>query len=116
MKALYHPGVLVGFEEAVQMADAGRVAHLTERLRLDLADALAGDAELAAHFFQRARVTIDQAEALFEDGALTLGERVEHVADLFLQERIGGHLGGILRRLVLDEIAERRVVAITDLR
>ena len=31
-----------------------RTAELRERLRLDLADALAGDAELPAHFFERA--------------------------------------------------------------
>ena len=56
---LHQPRVLVGFEEAVQVADTGRVTHLAERFRLDLANTLAGDAELAAHFFQRAAVAID---------------------------------------------------------
>src|SRR5688572_18181061 len=43
-----------GFEEALQLADAGGVAHFAEGLGFDLADALAGDLELFADFFERA--------------------------------------------------------------
>ena len=32
---LHQPGILVGFEEAVQVADTGWVTHLAERFRLD---------------------------------------------------------------------------------
>ncbi len=54
---------LLGVEEAVQLADARRVAHLAERLGLDLADALAGHLELLADLFERAAVAVDEAEA-----------------------------------------------------
>jgi hypothetical protein len=43
------------------------MAHLAQRLGLDLADALAGDLELAPDFFERAAVTVDQPESLLED-------------------------------------------------
>jgi hypothetical protein len=50
----------------------GGMAHFAQRLGFDLADALAGDVELAAHFLQRARVAVAQAEAQFQDLALAL--------------------------------------------
>ena len=37
-------------DEAFQLPDAGGVAHFPQGFRLDLADALAGDLELAADF------------------------------------------------------------------
>ena len=54
------------------MADTGGVAHFAEGFGLDLADALAGDAELAADFLEGAAVAVDEAEALFQDLAFTL--------------------------------------------
>ena len=81
----------------MQVADAGWVPHLAQRLRLDLADAFARDAELAAHFLKRARVTVNEPKALFEHRAFALGQRVEHIANLFLEQRVGRHLRRILR-------------------
>ena len=104
------------FEEAFELADARRVTHLAQRLGFDLADALAGDPELPAHFLQRAAVAVDQAEAQFQHLALALGQGLEHVADLVLQQRDSGHVGGIFRGLVLDEIAEIGVLAVADRR
>ena len=40
--------------------------HLAQGFRLDLADALARDAELPAHFLESAAVTVDQSKTLFE--------------------------------------------------
>ncbi len=53
------------FDEAFQLPDAGGVAHFPQSLGLDLADALAGDLELAADFLERAAVAVLEAEALF---------------------------------------------------
>jgi len=58
----------------MQVADVGRVTQLAKRLRPDLADAFAGDAELAAHFFERAGIAVDEAEARFEHSAVAFGE------------------------------------------
>ena len=41
----------VRVEEALELADTGRVTHFAESLGLDLSDALAGDLELATDLF-----------------------------------------------------------------
>jgi hypothetical protein len=46
--------------------DPGGVAHLPQGLGLDLADAFAGDLELAADFLEGAAVAVLEAEALLE--------------------------------------------------
>src|SRR3712207_2884797 len=56
-----------------RMAAVRRMAELLEHLRLDLADALARDAELFADFFQGSIAPIIQAVAQLDDLALTLG-------------------------------------------
>jgi hypothetical protein len=69
---------------------------------------------LFADLFERAAVAVDEAETQGEDAALALGERVEDVDDFFAEERIGRHVVGVFRGLVLDEIAERSIVAVAD--
>src|SRR6478752_7158709 len=105
---------LLGIEEAVQLADTRRVAHLAERFGLDLTDALAGDLELLADLLERAAVAVHEAEAQRKHAALALGERVEDVDDLFTEERERRHVVRVLGGLVLDEVAEAGVVAVTD--
>src|SRR5689334_19162230 len=47
----------------LELLRARGVAQLAQRFRLDLANALAGDAELAAHLLERAAAAVLQAEA-----------------------------------------------------
>src|SRR3954471_21240696 len=56
------PSILCLLQEILEALGAGGVAELAERLRLDLADALARDAELPAHLFERHRVAVVQAK------------------------------------------------------
>ena len=51
------------FEVVPEPLGAGRVPQLRQRLRLDLANAFAGDAELFADFFERADLTVFETEA-----------------------------------------------------
>ena len=102
------------FEEAVQLADARGVAHFAEGLGFDLADAFAGHFELLADLFERARVTIHEAEALFEHFALALVQAAEHVAQFVLEQAEAGHLGRILGGFVFDEVAEIGVFAVAN--
>ena len=104
------PSPVLRFEEAFELPDAGRMAHLAQRFGFDLADAFAGDLKLAAHFFERAAVAIHQAKALFEHLTFAFGESVQHVLDLILKQDDSRHVGGIFGALILDEIAETRVV------
>jgi hypothetical protein len=49
------------------------VAELPERLRLDLADALAGDLEALAHFLQGVLGAVPDPEAHLDDALLAEG-------------------------------------------
>src|SRR5581483_10770142 len=100
------------FEETLELADARGMAHFSQRLGFDLADALARDLELPAHFLERARVAIAQAKAQLEHLALALGEAGEHVTEFVLQQAEARDLGRILSGLILDKIAKAGVVAV----
>ena len=89
------------------------MTHLAQGLGLDLTDTLTGDLELFAHLLESAGVSINKSEALFKNLTLALGEGVENILDLLLEENDGGHVGGIFSRLVLDEVTEAGVVAVT---
>ena len=58
----------------LEPAGARGVTELVERLALDLADALARDAELAADLLERAGVSVLEAEAELDDLALAVRE------------------------------------------
>src|SRR5258706_11125895 len=75
---------------ALEAAAAGGMAQLAERLRLDLADALAGHVERGAHLFQGPRAAVlGQPEAEADHLGLALGERFQDPVDPALQ-----YLGG----------------------
>ena len=66
------------------------MAQAAERLRLDLADALAGHAELLAHLFERHRPAVVQTEPEADDLVLALRERRDRGDELFeLDEKAG---------------------------
>src|SRR5579871_1895697 len=90
------------------------MAQLTQRFRLDLANALAGYAELAPHFLQRAAAPVLQTEAQLQHAAFAAGERSEHVLDLFLQELVRGGVRWGQGAVVLDEVAEVAVFLLAD--
>ena len=68
--------------ERLQVAAADRVLQLADGLGLDLPDALAGDLEDVADFFQRVGVAVAQAVAELDDLALAVGQRLQQLFDL----------------------------------
>src|SRR5947199_3392329 len=74
----------------------GQGLELLQRVVLDLADALARDAERAADLLERARLPAGEAEAELDHLALALGQRVERGLDVLAPER---ELGRVVRRL-----------------
>ena len=64
-----------------------RVTQFGERLALDLADALASDAERAAHFFERADLTVVETEAQAHDLLLAVVQFLER----FFEPNDGGY-------------------------
>src|SRR5258708_30467828 len=94
-------------DEVGQPAAARRVAELAQRLRLNLADALAGDPQALAHLLEGALLAaLRQAEAELEDAALARRQGAEDVLDLEAEHRQRGHLERCRRQLVLDEVAQ----------
>ena len=98
------------------VADAGRlrspdelVAELelqaVERLGLELADALARQAELLADRLER-RGLAAEAEAELDDPALPLGQVGDRALDALAPDCVDGLLGRVDRRLVGEQVAE----------
>src|SRR5581483_7319407 len=77
--------------------------ELLQRVVLDLADALAGDAERAAHLLERARLLALEPEPELDHLPLALRERVERAIDVLPAQRQRGLLVRRLGRVVLDE-------------
>src|SRR3954447_12664535 len=97
-----------------QLLRLGQRLELLQRLVLDLADALAGDVERAAHLVQRARVLAAQAVAQLEHAPLAVGEVLQRLAQRLLGEDLGRALVRRLRTLVGDELPELRLLLVAD--
>src|SRR5690349_3974124 len=92
------------------------MAQLAERLRLDLADPLAGHVELLAHLLEGPGTPVLEAEAQLEHAPLAARQGVEHALDLLLEELVRGGLGRRQGAAILDEVAEVGVLLLADRR
>src|SRR5687767_8132742 len=97
-------------DESSEVAAAERMPQLTERLGLDLANALASDREALADLLERVLALLADAEAQAQD-LLLLGrqhrQRPLHLGrEVLREERVVGRP----RRLVLEEVTELRVL------
>src|SRR5688572_19014732 len=86
------------------------VAQLAQRLRLDLADALARDREALADLLEREVGALADAEAHPQDLLLARRERREHLARLLLEADRHRGVGRRHALSILDEIAERALL------
>src|SRR5687768_7126529 len=82
-------GELLGAE--VELEVGGGELELTERSRLELAHALAGDAELGADLLERLGRLTQKTEAQLEHVPHALGELVESALQLDAAEQVGKH-------------------------
>ena len=88
------------------MPNTSWVPHFTQGLCFDLANTLASDLKLPAYFFQRSAISINQSKSLLEDLPFTIGERLQHVFDFFLQQDNRSHVARIFGTPVFDKIAK----------
>src|SRR5918992_1933368 len=102
------------FEVVAELLAAGGVAQLGEGLGLDLADALAGDPELAADLLEGAGVAVGEAEAELDDLLLPLREGVQDRVELLLEQDEAGRVDRDDGVGVLDEVAEVGVLLLAD--
>src|SRR4051812_30275336 len=101
-------------EERTKLLRPRRMAQLAERLRLDLANALARHVERAAHFLERVLGAVADAEAHLEHLLLARRERAQHLAGLLLQVRDDHVIDRRDDAAILDEIAEMRIFLFSD--
>src|SRR5438045_9661637 len=102
--------------EAAQPAGTRRMAQLLERLGFERPDTLPGDREPRADLLERVVGALADAEAEAKDLLLARRERREYLARLVAQ--VDAH-DRVCRRddgLVLDEVAEVRVLFLADRR
>jgi len=96
------------------MANASGMAQFAQGLGFDLTNALASDVVHLANLFEGPFVTVDQPEAHFENLAFAFRQAGENVAQFFLKQTVAGHVGGVFRRLVLDEVTDADIAVIPN--
>src|SRR5436190_868411 len=92
----------------------GKLLQLLQRVVLDLADALAGDAERAPHLFERQRLVAAQPVAQLDHLALALGKGVQRLLDVLALEPLGRRVERLLRAVVRHEVAQLRLLLVAD--
>src|SRR5207247_2573468 len=105
-----------GFREGAQAARAARMTELAQRLRLDLADALARDPEARPDLLERVVSALPDAKAQPQHLLLARRERGQHLPRLILEVHGHHRVGGRERGHVLDEVADDGVLLLADRR
>src|SRR5438477_10523677 len=98
-------------DEGLEVAPAQRMTQLAERLGLDLPDALTGNREALADFFQRVLALLTDAEPEAKDLLLLRRQRGQRALDL--RREVLTQQRGVrrARRLVFEEVAQLAVLA-----
>lgn len=96
--------VLLQAVESFECRRFAVLADLLQRLRFDLTDALARDAERLTHFFERMADAVVQAEPHLQNLLFTLGEIDHDLSDKIAKHRTRGELGRRRITLVGDKI------------
>src|SRR5262249_14058438 len=93
-------------EEASEFAGTGGMLELAQRFGFDLANTLAGDAELLAHLFQRVIGVHADAEAHAQHTLFARSKRGQNPRGGFAQIGLDGGIDGQDHIGVLDEVAQ----------
>src|SRR4029453_7196551 len=102
------------FQEAPQLLGARGMPQLSERLGLDLTDALAGDREVLAHFLERVLAAVGEAEAEPQHLLFSRGKGIQDLVGLLTQREPDHALHRRAHLLVLDEVAQVAVLLLAD--
>src|SRR5205085_1554448 len=105
---------LAELDAVLEALRLGEALELLQRVVLDLADALARDAEGATDLLERARLLALEPEAKLDHLPLTLRERRERVLDVPASQRQGRRVERRLRLLILHEVPELRLFLLAD--
>src|SRR5205823_4472152 len=75
-------------------------------------DAFASDLEMPPDLLERARVTVSQPEAQFQNLALAFVQAGEHIGELIPEQAEARRLGRAFGGLVFDEIAKAALLGL----
>ena len=90
------------------------VTELAQGLGFDLADALAGDLEALADFFQGVLGAVFEAEAHLDDALFARGQSAQDLRGVLLEVDADDGLGGRDGLAVFNEVAEVRIFLFAD--
>src|SRR5690606_28281365 len=105
-----------GIEEAAQLARTARMLELAKSLGFNLPDAFAVHRELLADFLKRVVRIHADAESHAQDPFLARRQGGEHPRRRLAQIGLNGGVNRQDRVLVLDEVAEMRILFVSDRR
>src|SRR5699024_2650407 len=91
-----------------------RLAELAKGFRLDLANSLASDTEVASDLFQRPEPAILETVTKDNNPPLALRKPIKSIPDLGLEELLRGKLQRRRHRVVLDKITKERIAISAD--
>jgi len=107
-------GTLLPFEAGAELTAAAGSAELFEGFGFDLADALAGDAEVSADLFEGLLTAVFEAKTHQQHLAFAEGKIVQGIVYLFAQDQMGSGFGRGEGVLVFDEVGEMAVFFFAD--
>src|SRR5262245_1406586 len=90
------------------------MTELAQRLGLDLPDALAGDGEALADFFERVLAAVADAEPHLDHLLLARRERLQYRLGLLLEVQVDHRFGRRDDLAILDEVAKMRIFLLAD--
>src|SRR5262249_40875009 len=103
-------------QETPQLPRPARVLQLAQRLRLDLADALARHAELLADLLEGVVGVHADAEAHAQHALFTRRERSQNAGRRLAKVRLDRRVDRQDGVLILDEVAKMRILLVADRR
>ena len=90
------------------------MAQLSERFCLNLTDTLTGNAKVLANLFQSTTAAVLQTKAQLQYPFFTDSKRFQNLLQLFTQQSKGSSVGRRRCIVVLNEIAQMRILFFAD--
>ena len=90
------------------------MAQFSKGLRLDLADPLPRHVELSSDLLQSPRSSVIQAKSQAQNFLFPLSERLQHIHQLFVEQRVGRSIRRDFHIIILDKVPEVAVLLLAD--
>src|SRR6185437_9008904 len=102
------------FHKGLQLPRTRWMPQLAQRLRFNLADALARYLEALSNFFKRVLAAIFESKAHLDHALFPRGQRAQHLARILLQVHADHGLARRYRLAIFNEVAKMRIFLFAD--